>query len=307
MLDYKLIEALALVVLEGGFEKAAVRLHISQSAVSQRIKLLEEQAGQVLLARSTPPAPTPAGRQMIKHYQQVRRLEEDLLRDGTPTGDKSYTTLSIGINDDSLATWFLEAVFEFLQQERVLLDLRSDDQEQTHQLLKNGEVIGCISAKEQPMQGCRLDYLGCMQYRLLAHPRFARQWFPRGLDATQASLAPLVVYNRKDELHLKFFRNAFGAMPASLTVHYLPSSDRFLDFIAEGLACGMLPDQQSTALLNSGALIDLLPGCFIAVKLHWHRWNLNSPLLERFSRHLVRAADQRLRTRPSGLHRPNKD
>ncbi len=290
MLDYKLIEALAMVARERGFDKAASRLHITQSAVSQRIKSLEEQAGQVLLARTSPPRPTRAGRQMIKHYLQVKRLEEDLLQDVSPVEDRAYVTLSVGINGDSLATWFLGAVSAFLINERVLLDLRSDDQEQTHQLLKNGEVIGCISTKEQPMQGCRMDYLGCMHYRLLASPDFARQWFPRGFDIFRASDAPLVIYNRKDELHLKFFNSALKAIPASLNAHYLPSAGRFLDFIASGLAYGMLPDQQSALLLESGKLVELLPGCTTVVKLHWHCWNIKSPLLERFSRHLVKEA-----------------
>ena len=55
-IDYKLLKALSVVVQEGGFEKASRVLHISQPAVSQRVKLLEEQTGQVLLTRTSPPA-----------------------------------------------------------------------------------------------------------------------------------------------------------------------------------------------------------------------------------------------------------
>ncbi len=205
MLDYKLIEALAMVAQEGGFEKAAGKLHITQSAVSQRVKLLEEQTGQVLLARTTPPIPTRAGRQMIKHYLQVSRLEGDLGKSLDLSGKDAFTTLALGINGDSLSTWFLPSVESFLKQERVLLDLRGDDQEETHKMLRDGEVIGCISVQDKPMQGCLMEYLGQMNYRLLASPEFAQEWFPQGLNPESATKAPFFIFNRKDALHYKMF------------------------------------------------------------------------------------------------------
>jgi LysR family transcriptional regulator, chromosome initiation inhibitor len=290
MFDYKLIEALAMVVREGGFEKAAQSLHLTQSAVSQRIRLLEDQIGQVLLARTNPPRATRSGQEMIKHYQQVRRLEDDLIAEWTPTGQKRFVTLSIGINGDSLATWFLDAVSAFLKNERLLLDLRHDDQEQTHLLLKNGEVIGCISAKNRRIQGCRMEYLGRMDYRMLAAPAFAQRWFANGLTAESIAKAPLVIFNRRDELHVQFFQRAGIALPEEIPAHYLPSAEKFVDVIADGWAYGMLPDHQCRECLESGRLVEVRPGCPVPIKLYWHCWNLNSDLLERFSNHLVTSA-----------------
>lgn len=294
MLDYKLIEALAMVVQEGGFERAAKQLHLTQSAVSQRIRSLEDQTGQVLLARTSPPRATPAGQRMIRHYQQVKRLEDDLVDGWMPSGEKRFVTLSIGINGDSLATWFLDAVTAFLEKEPVLLDLRHDDQEQTHLLLKNGDVIGCISAKHRPMQGCRMEYLGRMDYRMLATPEFAATWFSGGLIPETIAKAPLVIFNRRDELHFQFFRRALGAPPVELHSHYLPSAEKFVDFIAGGLAYGMLPDQQSGEYLGTGRLVELLPGHPVSVRLYWHCWQLKSDLLERFSGHLIDSAHRLL-------------
>lgn len=294
MLDYKLIEALAAVVQEGGFDKAAKWLHLTQSAVSQRIKSLEKQTGQVLLTRSTPPRATRAGQRMIRHYQQVRRLEDDLIDEWKPAEQSEWMTLAIGINGDSLATWFLDAVSAFVKRTRVLLDLRHDDQEQTHLLLKNGEVIGCISAKDKPIQGCRVEYLGRMDYRMLAAPAFAERWFAGGLTPETIGRAPLVIFNRQDELHTQFFRRALLAPPSDMPAHYLPSAEKFVDAIAGGLAYGMLPDQQSVHYLESGHLVEVLPGCLVPVKLYWHSWNLKSSLLERFSSHLVEAAHRLL-------------
>ena len=290
MLDYKLIEALATVVEEGGFERATQKLHLTQSAVSQRIKLLEEQSGQILLIRSTPPKATAAGQRVLTHYLKVKRLEDDLLDVFDQTTKEDFAVLPIGINDDSLATWFLAAIFPFLQEERVLLDLRADDQEQTQHLLKVGEVIGCISSNEQPIQGCRVDYIGTMNYRLLSTPGYAEKWFPGGLNLESVRHAPAVIFSSKDELHDKMFRRIFQKPPSKIPTHYFPSSERFVDFITLGLAYGMLPDLQSKPLLKSGQLIELAPSCPIPAKLYWHCWNLKSCMLKNFTTNLIKQA-----------------
>lgn len=290
MLDYKLIEALAAVVQEGGFDRAARRLHLTQSAVSQRVKLLEEQTGQVLLVRSTPPAPTPPGKRMVKHFFQVQRLEDDLLDDMAGGKGEGFTPLAVGVNADSLATWFLDAVRPFLETERVVLDIRADDQDRTHELLRDGEVIGCVSAMEKPVQGCRVTHLGPMDYRLLATPEFAAAWFPQGFTVAAVEKAPALAFNRKDTLHAKLYERVLDRPPADVPVHYLPSSEKFADFIRAGLCCGMLPDQQSDHLLASGRLVDLAPGHPVRVDLFWHCWNLRSRLLESFTEALVDGA-----------------
>ena len=294
MLDYKLIEALAMVVREGGFDKAAKALYVTQSAVSQRVKLLEEHTGQVLIARTTPPRATSAGQKLIKHYLQVKRLEDDLIGEIDDAGDKGFTSIAVGINADSLAFWLLESLHPFLLEERVLLDIRVNDQEQTHQLLKDGEVIGCISTMEQPMQGCRIEYIGCMNYRMMAAPEFAARWFPNGLTAEDLHRAPAIIFDRQDELHYKLLHQVLEEVPATIPTHYVPSVEKFAAFIALGLAYGMLPDQQSAPLLQTGQILNLSPECHVSAKLHWHCWNLKSDLLEKLTRQLILKAKQLL-------------
>ncbi len=290
MLDYKLIEALALVAQGGGFDKAATALHITQSAVSQRVKLLEEQMGQILVARTAPPRLTSAGRNLLKHYLQVKRLEDDLFGEMAQRADQGYTPIAVALNADSLATWFLDAIQSFVVKDGVLLDIRVDDQEQTHQLLKDGAVVGCISTKEQPLQGCRIDYLGQMNYHLFASPEFAKKWFPSGLTLADVCRAPAIIFNRKDQLHIKLFQLALGQVPDSIPAHYVPSAEKFVDFIAMGLGYGMLPRQQSQPFTGNGRLVDLAPDHTIPVKLYWHCWNLNSKLLVKFTRQLILGA-----------------
>ena len=78
MLDYLGLAALAAVVREGSFERAARKLHVTPSAVSQRIKQLEERTGQVLVQRGTPCTGTEAGRRLCLHLEQVALLENAL-------------------------------------------------------------------------------------------------------------------------------------------------------------------------------------------------------------------------------------
>ncbi|MCF8069005.1 MAG: LysR family transcriptional regulator ArgP [Desulfobacterales bacterium] len=295
MFDYKLIEALAAVTREKGFEKAARALHITQSAVSQRIKLLEDQTGQVLLARTTPPKTTSAGKKLLKHYLKVKQLEDDLADEMHKPAIKSFSSISIGINTDSLETWFPDAVRPFLLEEKVLLDIRVDDQEQTHRMLKDGVVSGCISTMEKPIQGCCISYLGCMNYRMMATPEFAERWFSKGLTIEDISRAPAIMFNRKDELHYKLLRQSLGKVPTLIPTHYVPSVEKFLDFITAGISYGMLPDKQSAPLILSGCLINLAPENHVPVKLYWHCWNLKSNLLKSISQHLVRGTKNLLK------------
>jgi LysR family transcriptional regulator (chromosome initiation inhibitor) len=287
MFDYKLIEALAMVAREGGFDKAARALYLTQSAVSQRVKLLEELTGQVLIARTTPPQATSAGRKLLKHYLQVKRLEDDLMGEIGNPASKGFASIAVGINADSLAIWLLDAIQSFLLEERVLLDIRVDDQEQTHRLLKDGEVMGCISTQEQPMQGCRIEYMGRMNYRMMAAPGFAARCFPNGLTIEEVRRAPALIFDRKDDLHHKLLHQALEEVPASIPTHYVPSVEKYAEFIALGLAYGMLPDQQSTSLVRTGQIVDLSPDCHVPVKLYWHCWSLKSKLLNKFTQHLT--------------------
>ncbi len=294
MLDYKHIEALAKVIQEGGFERAAQALFLTQSAVSQRVRQLEESSGQILISRTTPPQPTSAGKALLKHYQQVKLLEEGLSSELTASSALKATTLTIGINADSLAHWFITAIDPILQKMDVLIDLRVDDQEQTHNYLRKGEVVGCVSTEAKAMQGCLVEKLGTMNYRLLATPDFIERWFPDGLSLEDAGQAPAVIFNRKDRLHFQFFEQYLGQAPKSLAAHFIPAPDQFLQLITNGNSYGMVPDWQGTELLESKQLKEILPGATLQLNLYWHCWNLAARPLQDFSNQLVAGARKQL-------------
>ncbi len=287
MLDYKLLEALVSVVQEGGFDKAAQSLCLTQSAVSQRIKQLEEQIGQTIIARTNPPKATKAGQKIVKHFLQIRRLEDDLFESIAPQDYKEFVTLSIGTNRDCLATWLHEALQGFLNDNKVVIEFCAADQEQTHRLMRDGDVMGCISVKNQAMQGCKIEYLGKMKYWLVAAPAFISKWFSKGISYNSIQQAPLIRFDRKDEMHIQFFQNVMDNIPDQLPTYFLPSTRTYAEFIYTGLAYGLLPEQECRDLLATGGLVNLFPNTPLYVELYWHCWNLKSKLLEKFSKHLV--------------------
>lgn len=289
MLDYRLVEALAAVVLEGGFDRAARTLHLTQPAVSQRVKALEDALGVLLVVRSTPPRATAEGQRVLAHFLQVEQLEQDLGRNLAPESDAEWATLRIGVNADSLATWFLAAIRPFLEEERVLLDLSVEDQDLTHELLRDGRVAACLGSRAEPLQGCRRQALGRMDYLCLATPGFAARWFPEGLTAEAVQRAPAVVFNRKDRMHARFLAGLLGR-EIRFPAHYLPSSEQFLEMVAAGLAYGMTPELQARPRLAAGELVDLAPGRTEAAALYWHTWGLRTRRLDRLTDQVVRAA-----------------
>ena len=289
MLDNKFLEALAAVIEEGGFDKASLKLNLSQPAVSQRIRTLEEQVGQVLVVRSTPPEPTSAGRELIKHLRKVRLLELELEETMQPNARAGFITLPVGVNADSLATWFLEAVEDFVRERGVLLDLYVDDENQTHELLKKGDVVGCIGTGLRTLKGCRSDYLGTIDYICVCRPEFRQEWFSKGFTQAAVAKAPAAVFNRKDETQSQMLAQVFPGARINHPIFYVPSSEGFVEVVLRGLAYGMTPEPQAREHLESGRLVELLGQARVPVPLYWQAWDLDSSLLKDLGRALIRS------------------
>ncbi|MCP3872048.1 MAG: LysR family transcriptional regulator ArgP [Desulfobacteraceae bacterium] len=292
MFDYKLIQAYAMVIQESGFERASGKIHITQSAISQRVKQLEDQVGQILLLRTVPPVPTPAGKKILKLYHQVKHLEDDLNVSFEPEDKNVFTPVPIAVNADTLDTWFFDAIQPFLDQKKVILDLFVDDQERTHHFLRDGKVLACISTRDTAIQGCRVEQIGDMEYGLYCSKVFAKKWFPNGLNLNRLKDAPGICFSRDDNLNTQLFEQLFKTqsqkMAKGMPMHYVPSSVMFINLLKNGIAYGVLPRQQSQPLINKKQIVDLAPDTRVRVCLYWHCWNLNSKLLQTFTAELLK-------------------
>lgn len=294
MFDMRQLAALAAVVEEKSFERAAQRLFVTQSAVSQRIKQLEQRLGQVLVKRTVPVQATETGQKILRYYRQLSLLEDELLQDLSQQDAQGFTTLSIGLNADSLETWFPDAVAQLVHEQRLLLDLKVDDQDVTQQLLKDGEVVGCITASGKAIPGCQCVPLGVVPYRSLASPEYLQRYFPDGVVAEGFRRAPVAEFSHKDQLQNRYLQQYFGLGPHEYPRHRIPSSQMFCGIIERGLACGMLPDQQGQPLIEQGLAVDMTPGRYLAVPLYWHVWNLGSRLIRALTDAVVLEAEKQL-------------
>ncbi|MGY1879420.1 LysR family transcriptional regulator ArgP [Pseudomonas reactans] len=291
MFDYKLLSALAAVVEQAGFERAAQVLGLSQSAISQRIKLLEARIGQPVLVRATPPTPTDIGRRLLNHVQQVRLLERDL-QSQVPALDEEGMPerLRIALNADSLATWWAEAVSGFCAEQHLLLDLVVEDQTVGLKRMRAGEVAACICASERPVAGARSLLLGAMRYRALASPAFIARHFPQGVRADQLARTPALVFGPDDFLQHRYLASL--GVDGGFEHHLCPSSEGFIRLTEAGLGWGLVPELQVRDQLEKGILVELLPDKPIDVPLYWHHWRSGGQLLGLLTDHLAQACGQ---------------
>ena len=291
-LDPARLDALAAVVEEGSFDAAARRLHVTPSAVSQRIKALEQQAGQVLVLRSRPCRPTAAGRALVRLAGQIATLRAEAVREVTGAGD--LLRLPVAVNADSLSTWFPTALVGL--PEHVLVELHREDQDHSAELLRDGAVMAAVTADARPVQGCRVRPLGAMRYVAVAAPSFHERWFAGGRAGLAAGLraAPHLTFNRKDALQDRFAARALGADAGPGRVHYVPSSSAFVELVQAGLGWGMVPENAASALVAEGAFV-ALDGDGLDVPLYWQHWRIDAPSLADLSARVERAARASLR------------
>jgi LysR family transcriptional regulator (chromosome initiation inhibitor) len=286
------LTAFTAVLEEGSFEAAARRLSISPSALSQRIKALEDRLGQVLVVRQAPCRPTTAGEALLRRVRPMQALEAEALAELLPErgNDTARTPIPLAVNDDSLDTWFVPAIADLHQGHGYLFDLRMDDQDHTLQLLRDGSVLGAVTAESQPVKGCNVHPLGAMRYHAIASPRFAHQYFSTGMQAATLARAPMLVFNRKDELQWRFVRRLTRAR-LQPPLHYQPSSTG----VACGLGWGMAPETLVAPAVRAGRVVVLEPGRWLDVPLYWQHAAVRSSTLQHITQALRAAASGTLR------------
>ncbi|MGD7789171.1 LysR family transcriptional regulator ArgP [Propionibacteriaceae bacterium Y1700] len=277
------LAALLAVVDEGTFEAAARRLSITPSAVSQRIRALESTAGQVLVVRSTPCAPTDAGTVLLRMARQQRLLADEALAE-LNGADAGRADLPIAVNADSLATWFVPALAEFAAWD-VDLRLHVEDQDHSAVLLRRAAVLGAVTSDPVAVGGCSVERLGVMRYVPAATPELVER-HSRGRRIDWSAL-PVVRFNAKDDLQHRLLARHDVTNPPT---HLVPSSQGFLAAVRAGLGWGMLPLDQLDDEFASGQLVRLGARAHADVTLHWQCWRLDSDLVLRTSRAVRKAA-----------------
>ncbi|WP_026792840.1 LysR family transcriptional regulator ArgP [Pleomorphomonas oryzae] len=270
MIDYSAALAVAAIVRTGSFEKAAKALSVTPSAISQRVRLLEERLGAVLIERGNPCKATEKGAWLCRHVELVGMLENDLLDRLPGLGDReaSPVTLDVAVNADSLGTWFMPAAAAFTRDSKALLKIAVDDQDHTAGWLRRGHVVAAVTSLSKPVAGCKVSSLGRLRYHATASPDFVARHFPNGVTADTLARAPTLTFNQKDGLQQDWARQMLGAMEPGPT-HWLPSTQGFVDAALLGMGWCLNPIQLVADHLATGRLVELVPGATLDVTLYW--------------------------------------
>jgi LysR family transcriptional regulator, chromosome initiation inhibitor len=286
------LAALAAVVEFGSFDAAAVRLHVTPSAISQRIKALEQRVGQVLVVREKPCKPTAAAVPLVRLAAQTAMLESEALAE-TEGGSREWTRIAIAVNADSMSTWFTAVLAELSD---VLFDIRIEDQDHSARLLREGVVMGAVTTERAAVPGCRVRSLGVMRYVPVAGPAFVGRYLSEGFTVDAVAAAPSLAWNRDDALQDMLVRRTFSrSIPRP--VHYVPTADGFGAAIRAGRGWGMYPEQLAAGPISDGSFIRITD-VHLDVPLFWQCWKLDSPMVAAITDAVRSAAADLRRHRP---------
>jgi len=293
MLDYASLSAVAVVIRAGSFEGAARALNVTPSAISQRVKQLEERVGGVLIVRGQPCTATEMGRLICRHVEQVGMLEHELHgalpRLAPLESQDERVTIRVAVNADSLGTWFIQAMSKFLETDRALLDVAIDDQDYTQEWLRTGDVLAAVTADPQPVQGCESIPIGKLKYCAVASPAFVQKHFADGVTAAALVAAPSLRFNRKDQLQTQWVR-AVCRRNVDIPSHWMASTQAFTDASVAGIGWGMNQQAMVASHLRDGSLVELVPGRLLSVPLFWQHTRLQMPMLARLTKAVIAAS-----------------
>lgn len=281
------------IVDEGSFEAAARRLHVTASAVSQRVRAMEERAGTVLLRRTRPVEATDAGFAVLRAARQIERIADDVsaeLGQEIHAGPGARGALiRLVVNADTLATWFVPALARAARETRARFEVLRADESISTERLRRGDVMAAITATATAVPGCTSTRLGVDRYRAVASPEFVAGHFPDGLTTDALRDAPVLEFDHHDEFQQRFIRRTTRAK-LDPPRHLVPSSAEFALAVELGMGWGMLPARQCAEPIAAGRLVELAPGTAIDLPLYWQRWNLRSPILDTISAIIVEEA-----------------
>ena len=291
--DYDSLSVLSAVIRTGSFESAAKSMNVTQSAVSQRIKQLEDKVGSVLIVRGRPCVATEDGLLLCQHFEQISLLRHEVSEKLSGGDAKSKVNVRIAVNSDSLATWFPEVVERAEGELHLRLEITPDDQEFTEERLRSGDALAIVTSSNSTIPGCRIFPLGSMEYMAIASVSYVDKFLSDGINLANLSSSPSIRFDRKDTLPQQWLEKAFGDT-ARLSSHYIPSFEGHVLCCRRGIGWAMMPDESVQELVEKGELVELVPKVKVTTPLYWHTRAQSNGILIRLSEVVSEVAARRL-------------
>lgn len=292
MLDHAHLVALLTVERERSFIRAADRLGLSKSAVSQRVRLLEQRVGTVLVRRTRPVEMTGSGSRMCRYAETVEQMESDLLRSFSIRAMENASDvakLRVLVDADSLATWFLDVLEEeAATDDPRLFDLSVADQDLSLAAMREGHALTAISSHSEPVQGYRSRTLGTQVYLAVASPAFIERHLADGTSLASLRMAPCICRSVHDSLHNQWMSEVFGET-VGVPTHVVSCVQTGLQACRSGAGWFMAPVRLAEPLLD-GELVPLEPRTYLRKRLYWHVGLMAEETLRSLSRRVIAAA-----------------
>ncbi len=158
MLDPRLLRSFVAIADTGHFTRAAERLGMTQSTISQQLGRLEELSGHPLIDRAVRPVcPTPLGERLLGHARRILQLDEEaqnLLRD--PAGTAA---ISIGLPEDLATLALARGLARFAAgSSRIRLDVVTGLSRDLASRYRQGEFDIAVVKEERPGPDCRANF-----------------------------------------------------------------------------------------------------------------------------------------------------
>jgi len=302
MFDYPSLLALSTIIREGNFERAAEALKITTSAVSQRIKNLEDRVGATLIIRGQPCRATEVGQKLCAHLDRVHMMESEVSSKLSPDMDSATPPiqLRVAVNSDSVATWFLQAAADFSNKTCGTIEIITDHEQHNSERLVSGDVLAAVTAGRRQIAGYRSTRLGNLRFQVTASPAFAHKWFPKGVNPEQFAQAPYIQFaqapyiqfDRTDRLQRLWARQLRISLKGSNFL--VPSTEGGVNGALHGVGWAINPEILVQPRIADGSLVDLFPGRYLYEPLFWQTARIGEFVLDELTSSVVAVAKQYL-------------
>lgn len=245
-INYELYKVFYHVAISLSFSEASKKLYISQSAVSQSIKVLEKKLNQPLFIRSTKRVQlTPEGEILLRHIEPamnlIKRGESQILESNTLGGGQ----LRIGASD-TICRYFLVPYLNRFHREYPNVHIKVTNQTSIKcvDLLESGTVdlIFTNYPNSRLGHGCHIQYIKEFKDCFIASRKYYGELENRLMSFKELLDYPILMLGRNSTtsefVHSMFQQHQLDLVPEI----ELSSNDLLLDLASIGLGIAFVPD-----------------------------------------------------------------
>jgi DNA-binding transcriptional LysR family regulator len=158
MLDPRLLRSFVAIADAESFTRAAERLNMTQSTISQQLARLEQAVGQALVDRAARPIElTAAGERLLGYARRILALQKEA---ETVLGDPAgMTSVRIGVPEDIVSTAMAKAFADFARRNReIRLDVTAGLSRDLTRRYRGGEFDIAIVKEAAASADCRATF-----------------------------------------------------------------------------------------------------------------------------------------------------